>query len=528
MNISSIAESTEEQRAFCRSGFMPRFLWVLSRRKAAPTFNSYFDSVPSRFRFFAISLLVAFGSFSVSAEAPRPNIVLILCDDLGYSDVGFNGATDILTPELDRLANAGTIFSSAYVAHPFCGPSRMGMMTGRYPHEFGAPFNLPNSGLGIEEYNHKGIPVSEVLVSNVLQNAGYFTGAIGKWHLGIDPQFHPNERGFDDFYGFLGGGHRYFPEQYEPIYERQSKAGKKWINEYFLPLERNGEAVREPEYLTDGLSREAVRFVRKGAEKNQPFFLYIAYNAPHTPLEAKEEDLALYAHIEDEKRRAYAAMVHAVDRGVGNLVKALRETEAFDDTLIVFLSDNGGKTSSGATNRPLRNGKGSVSEGGFRVPMFAHWPAAKEIAGKRFEHPVSSLDFYPTFAGLAGATVPEGKDLDGKDIWGDIVKGRNPRKGEMIYAVRHHSGYSDVGGRRDKWKIRREGKSPWMVFDIESDLGETTDLSRQYPELLQDMVFEIERWSRTHTEPEWFYTMEEGESWEEAGMPKYEETFSIH
>ncbi len=470
--------------------------------------------------------LVFLPGHNLWANPPRPNIVLILCDDLGYSDVGFNGATDIRTPELDSLAEAGTIFSSAYVAHPFCGPSRMGMMAGRYPHEFGAPFNLPNPGLGIEAFNRKGVPESEVLISTVLQRAGYYTGAIGKWHMGIDPQYHPNARGFDDYYGFLGGGHRYFPGQYQPIYERQLKAAKGPINEYLRPLERNGKEVRETEYITDALSREAVLFVSDADEKNQPFFLYLAYNAPHSPLEAKNEDLELYSEIEDEKRRKYAAMVHAVDRGVGSLVEALKETEAYRDTLVVFLSDNGGKMSLGATNRPLKNGKGSVSEGGFRVPMFFHWPD-QVPAGRVFAHPVTTLDFYPTFASLAGARIPQDKDLDGKNIWDDFLAGRNPRKGEMIFSVRHRSGYSDAAGRSGSWKIKREGAGPWTFFNIEEDVGEQRDLAAQYPELMQSMVLQIEKWSKTHTEPEWFYVMEEAEKWVELEMPRYEETFRL-
>lgn len=470
--------------------------------------------------FFAFLSVLFVGLYALD----RPNIVVIMCDDLGYSDVGFNGSKDIRTPELDRLAHGGTLFSSGYVAHPFCGPSRMGFMAGRYPHEFGAPFNLPQSGLGIEEYNRKGIPTSEVLISEVLQDAGYYTGAVGKWHLGMEADFHPNNRGFDDFYGFLGGGHRYFPEQFQPAYERQRKRGVKWINDYLTPLEHNGKPVQETEYITDALSREAVRLVRDAGEQENPFFLFLAYNAPHSPLEAKEEDIALYLDIDDEKRRIYAAMVHAVDRGVGELVDALEETGAYENTLIVFLSDNGGKLSLGATNQPLRDGKGSVSEGGFRVPMFFHWPAGIK-GGEVFEHPVSSLDFYPTFAALAGAGIPEGKDLDGKDIMQAVVEGKSPRSGEMIYAVRHRDGFSDVGGRVDHWKLRREGTGPWQLFDIEKDVGETRNLSALHPELMQSLIREIERWSRTHTEPEWFYTLEEGEKWEEKAMPRYEETF---
>ncbi len=469
---------------------------------------------------FAIALL------SSAAAAQQPNIVVVICDDLGYADVGFNGAKDITTPALDHLAADGTIFTSAYVTHPFCGPSRMGLMTGRYPHAFGAPFNLPNSGLAIQQYNRQGIDVDETLISKVLQNAGYFTGAIGKWHMGTEPQFHPNARGFDDFYGFLGGGHKYFPEQYRPIYERQRRAGKTPINDYVVPLEHNGKDAKETEYITDALSREAVRFVKQAAAKEQPFFLYLAYNAPHSPLEAKAEDMAKFAGTRDQKRRTYAAMVYAVDRGVGELVRALKTTEEFDNTLIVFLSDNGGKIGLGANNGPLREGKGSTHEGGYRVPMFFHWPEHVP-AGERFEHPVSALDFYPTFARLAGAAIPTGKQLDGNDIWDDFLAGRSPRKGEMIFALRHRQGFSDVGARRDQWKICRTYNAPWKLFNLEEDIGEKRDLSDQHPQRLRDMVSQVEKWSRSHTQPLWFDNLEAEARWKADSMPRYQATFQV-
>jgi len=460
------------------------------------------------------------------AEDARPNIVLILCDDLGYSDVGFNGATDIRTPELDQLAHNGVVFPAAYVAHPFCGPSRMSLMAGRYSHKFGGPFNLPNPGLGIEEYNAKGIPESETLISTTLQRAGYSTGAVGKWHMGINPEFHPNVRGFDDYYGFLGGGHRYFPSQYRPAYERMLKTGKLPINEYFVPLQHNGVDVEETEYITDALSREAARFIDEAAPRDKPFFLYLAYNAPHSPLEAKENDLALYSDIKDIKRRTYAAMVHAVDRGVGRLVDTLKRNDVYENTLIVFLSDNGGKLSLGATNHPLRMGKGSVSEGGYRVPMLFHWPK-KLKSGQTFPHPVTSLDFYPTFAALAQATVPSSQELDGTDLSAALQDGSNPRAGEPLFALRHRSGFTDASARRDDWKIRREGTSNWMLFNIAEDITESTDLRAQHPELVQEMVAEMEAWSRPHPPPEWFYTLEEGQQWEADTMPHFDETFSL-
>gem|GEM_PF-2758148 len=232
-------------------------------------------------------------SSTVLAAAERPNILVILCDDLGYADVGFNGAKDLKTPALDQLAAAGTVFRSAYVAHPFCGPSRMALLSGRYPHAFGGQFNHPPFHLGLTEYDDKGIPENETLISTVLQQAGYQTGAVGKWHLGTGPAFHPNRRGFDDFYGFLGGGHKYFPEHYVATYQRQKKAGKQRINEYLHPLKHNGAIVQPKGYLTDELSGEAVRFIDAAAKKSdQPFFLYLAYNAPHAPMEATAADKA--------------------------------------------------------------------------------------------------------------------------------------------------------------------------------------------------------------------------------------------
>ncbi|MGI9472864.1 MAG: sulfatase family protein [Rubripirellula sp.] len=468
----------------------------------------------------AIAFLTLQATLATAAESPRPNILLILCDDLGYADVGFNGSTDIRTPELDRLAKAGTVFSSAYVVHPFCGPSRAGLLSGRYPHSIGAQFNLPDNGPD----TGRGIPVSETLISTVLQDAGYFTGLVGKWHLGFSPQFHPNQRGFDDFYGFLNGGHEYFPSHYRPIYERQRMRGTENIRRYIRPLEHNGTEMRETEYITDVLSREAVRFVHDAASKTEPFFLYLAYNAPHTPLQAKEEDMAEFPKIDDPKRRTYAGMVYAVDRGVGEIVKALKATGQFDDTLIVFLSDNGGKLGAGANNRPLRGGKGNTYEGGYRVPMLFHWPG-NVPQGQRFTHPVSALDFYPTFAGLGNAKIPADKQLAGKDIWKAFKKGQDPRQGDFIFTLRHRLGENEVGVRQDQWKLYRFGKTPWKLFNLDDDINEANDLSVQYPERVKSMVEAAEKWSQSHQEPRWFDSASVAKNWASEDMPQFEATF---
>ena len=476
--------------------------------------------------FLPVAILQAAGP-SQASDAPRPNIVLILCDDLGYADVGFNnGVEDVKTPSIDALASTGVIFCSAYVPHPFCGPSRMGMLTGRYPHCFGAPFNLPPSADPFDKYDNEGIPTSEILMGTMLQKAGYFTGCVGKWHLGFAPEQHPNKRGFDDFYGFLGGGHMYFPEKYGPIYARQKRNGKRYINEYIMPLEHNGKEVEETEYMTDALSREAARFVKEASGKGKPFFLYLSFNAPHMPLEAKQEDLAKFTSVKDQKRRTYLAMMYAVDRGVQRVVDSLKESNCYENTLIVFLSDNGGKIGGGSNNAPLARGKGSIMEGGFRTPMFMHWPKGLE-GGKQYQHPVSALDFYPTFARLAG-TMPANADaLHGKDVSDAITSNLNAREGEAIFALRHWEGFHNVGIRQDQWKAVRRGSGAWELYDLEADIGEQNDVANENPSVVRRLVAKGRKWSDSHTRPRWFLTQKADDSWVRVNMPVYTSTFSL-
>ena len=359
-----------------------------------------------------------------------------------------------------------------------------------------------------------------------MDNEGYHTGLIGKWHLGSNPEFHPNVRGFDDFYGFLGGGHNYFPEQYRKAYAQQEANGRKLIWDYLHPLEHNGEQVKETEYLTDAFSREGVRFIEEASKTENPFFLYMSYNAPHTPLEAKEEDLKLFSHIKYKKRKTYAAMVYAVDRGVKRIVDKLKESGQYENTLIVFFSDNGGKTKAGATNYPLKEGKGSVYEGGFRVPMFFHW-ANVVSAGKKYDYNVSALDLYPTFARLADAKIPEGKRLDGKNIWDNFLQNQDNHKDDNIYVLRHRNGFSDVGVRNNEWKAVKAYQQKWKLFNVDNDLGETNDLSAKFPNILKNLVTEAATWSESHIQPQFWHDEKTGIDWKDDKMPRFDKTFQL-
>lgn len=317
--------------------------------------------------------LLCISSFINITAQNQPNILVILADDLGYKDVGFTGAKDIYTPNLDKLADNGVVCTNAYVTHPYCGPSRAGLITGRYQARFGLEINLTNSPYDM--YN--GLPKTEKTFATRLKKSGYKTGIIGKWHLGGSYPFQPNRRGFDYFYGFLSGGHNYFPkdtDKFRPLLTKKgtpSYAGNEGTKQ---PLTRNDDWAEFNEYLTTALSKDAAKFVKQGDE---PFCLYLAYNAPHGPIEAPQEVIDKYKHIKNEKRRTYAAMIDVMDAGIGLVIDALKESGKYENTLIFFLSDNGGRKLKGDKNYTdngiFRAGKGSIYEGGSHVPFMVHW-----------------------------------------------------------------------------------------------------------------------------------------------------------
>ena len=356
--------------------------------------------------------LLAYSSTSLASE--KPNFIVILTDDQGYADVGFNGSDDIITPNIDRIANEGTRFTNGYVTYAVCGPSRAGLLTGRYQGRFGFgrnPIIDPSDATS-------GLPLEEQMISEVLKPVGYTSSIIGKWHMGTHEKFRPNKRGFDHFYGFLSGGHKYFPEDLTIDSIENAKKDWSWYNTKIM---ENDKRVEIDEYLTDELSNEAVKFIER--EQDKPFFLYLAYNAPHTPLQASQEYLDRNTHIKDKKRRTYAAMVTAVDDGVGRILAKLKQLGLDNNTMVFFLSDNGGAKNNASDNGELRNFKGSNFEGGIHVPFAVRWPG-KVPAGMDYQKPVSSLDILATFADITKAPIAKERPLDGVNLM-PFITGEN-------------------------------------------------------------------------------------------------------
>src|SRR5262245_41314749 len=351
-------------------------------------------AVPSpmnRLLFPAILLLLGFAS--TASAARKPNILIIVSDDQGYADIGVQGCKDIPTPNLDALANSGVRCTNGYVSGPYCSPTRAGLMTGRYQTRFGHEFNP-----GAKNAN-AGLPLTETTLADRLKSAGYKTGLVGKWQLGDEPKFHPQKRGFDEFFGFLGGPHSYFPAKGPDVL-------------------RGTEPAHEKEYLTDALAREAVAFIDR--HKAEPFFLYLAFNAVHTPMHATDSRLAKFKNISEPARRTYAAMMSAMDENIGKVLDALRAKKLDENTLVFFISDNGGPTMQGTSfnaslNDPVRGSKRTTLEGGIRVPYFVRW-TGHVPAGKTYDQPVIQLDILPTVLAATGVKAGEDAKLEGVDL----------------------------------------------------------------------------------------------------------------
>ena len=427
----------------------------------------------------------------VAGAVEKPNLIVIMTDDMGYADVGFNGCKDIPTPHIDSIAKNGVKFTSGYVAYSVCGPSRAAFMTGRYGQRFGFERNpqyQPND-------ENMGLPFSESTIADTLGKVGYHSGVIGKWHLGATKKHHPMKRGFQEFYGHLGGGHQYMPEELKLkdsyAVETESESYRTWIM-------KNHEPVPPRKYLTDDFSDEAVGFIERNHEK--PFFLFLSYNAPHGPLQATPEYLARFPDIQDKKRKTYAAMVSAVDDGVGRVLATLREKKVEKNTIVFFLSDNGGPTTkNGSDNGPLRGNKGDAWEGGFRVPFAVQWPG-EFPKGKSYDHPVTSLDIYATIAELSGASIARERPLDGVNL-SPYLKGENanpPHEG--IFLRKFDSGMT--AARSGDFKFVSFNKTGvTSVHNLAKDLGEKDNILDQSSEELAKLKGLWNDWNKDNIDP---------------------------
>lgn len=416
--------------------------------------------------------------------APHPNILIILADDLGYADVGFQGCKDIPTPNLDRLASDGLRFSNGYVSAAYCSPSRAGLLTGRNQARFGHDENVwydPND-------HREGLPMTETLLPQFLKKAGYVTGWIGKWHLGTAPEFRPENRGFMETFGFLGGGHHYI--SWKPI--MTNIVGSQLS--YFSPILRNGHPVTVTNHLTIAFGNEGAAFIRR--HEGRPWFLYFAPNAPHNPLEPTAERLAKFKSIDNYKRRKYAAQISLLDDAVGDLMTALHQTGQDKRTLVFFLSDNGGplgKSGNGSSNLPLRAGKGTVYEGGMHVPFVMRWPGTLP-ADRVYAKPVSSLDIFPTALALAGVSMPTNKIYDGVNLM-PYLTGKNA--GAPNETLFWHIGSGRQTAIRDgDAKIVHQGVKPAELYNLSNDIGETTDLANAHPDELKKLVQKLDAWNK--------------------------------
>jgi arylsulfatase A-like enzyme len=419
----------------------------------------------------------------------KPNIVHIVADDLGWKDVGFNGATDIKTPNIDKLAAGGAKLTQFYAQH-ICTPTRAALMTGRYPIRYGLQVVVIPS---VATY---GLDTTEYLLPECLKDAGYKTAIIGKWHLGhADKKYWPKQRGFDYQYGALIGELDYFTHQEHGVLD--------WF--------RDNEPVREKGYTTQLLGDDAVKYIN-AQDPNKPFYLYLAFNAPHTPYQAPQEYIDRYRDIQEPTRRIYAGMVTCLDDNIGRVVAALDKKGMRDNTLIIFQSDNGGTFDATFTgvmadmskvripcdNGPYRDGKGNLYEGGTRVCALANWPGHIK-PGSAVDGIIHVVDLYPTFAKLAGASTAKCKPLDGMDVWQTISQGKPSPRTEVVYNIEPYR----AAIRQGDWKLvwRTVLPSDVELFNLAKDPYEKNNLSAANPDRVAALQQRVSDLAKNATKP---------------------------
>ena len=438
-----------------------------------------------------------------SLFAAQPNVLVIIADDLGYADIGVHGGKEVPTPSIDALAASGVRCTNGYVTAPYCSPSRAGFLTGKAQTRFGHEFN-PHVG----DEAKLGLPLDQRTIANVMHDAGYATALVGKWHQGFDAAHHPQSRGFDDYFGFLVGGHNFLLHK-----DAEPKFGSAHSHDLIY---RGREVQRLDGYTTDLFTDEAIGFMNRNAAK--PWFLYLAYNAVHTPLEIVEKHQSrLPAEVKNPARRGYLSLLLGLDDAIGRITAELKAKHP--NTLVFFFSDNGGSGKkpffayNTGINTPLRGDKGQTLEGGIRVPFFVSW-TGQLPAGRVYEQPVSAMDVLPTALAVASIGNRSPADSTANRSY-DGIEGVNllPHlQGEKVEAP-HESLAWRFGPqkaiRRGKWKLvdfrdfEAKTQSGWQLFDLEADIGETKNLAADKPELVAELSKAWDDWNAKNVAPLW-------------------------
>ena len=471
-----------------------------------------------------MAALAAFGLVvGASAQGPAtvaPNIVLILADDLGYADVGAYKVNRYKTPNIDKLAKQGVLFTAAYAAAPVCAPSRAGMLTGRYPQRFGFEFNQGPSDR--EFRGGYGLDVKELTIGNALQSSGYKTGLVGKWHMGIADQFYPTNRGFDEFVGLLTAetsygdpaqpGVRVWSQDHAAA-AAATKDGvfQRWPHAKILDGPGRTPVTGGKEYLTDYLTDRSVEFIERNAKSDKPYFLYAAYTTPHSPHMVAQKYYDRFPEIKDELQRINAAMIASLDDGVGRIMAAVEASGEAGNTIVVFTSDNGCEDyySGLCSCDPMRGGKLTHFEGGARVPMIVRWPG-KLKADAHYSGITSLMDLMPTAVAAAGGHLPADRTYDGVNFL-PFVTGEVPGQPHDVLIWRRTPLVSIRAGDWKLWEIsdktRVAGQSPYgdytLLFNLKDDENETTNVATQNAAKVNELRALIKDWEKDKKPAAW-------------------------
>lgn len=432
----------------------------------------------------------------------RPNVVVILSDDAGYGDFGFTDGQVVRTPSIDRIAEEGARLTQFYATASVCSPSRAGFVTGRYQQRFGHHSNLTGdaSAAGL------GMSPDERTVADHLAARGYTTGIIGKWHLGRAEGLRPTDRGFHEFHGLIGGSRSFFPINAEDrvrvmqhsVVDESGGVTTEWINEHAI----------EGFYVTDWMGEQAASFIERHAGGDEPFYLFVSFTAPHTPMDALPADLEAVAGIEPEVRRIYAAMQVALDRNVGRVLGAIDDAGVAENTMVVFFNDNGGATNNGSDNGRFRGMKGGKWEGGIRVPAAIRWPGVVE-PGTTFTPIASSMDLTATAVAAAGGPLDDAATLDGRDL-APAFATSGPLNDDAVHETLFWERGPAGAVRQGPWKLIFTDATEPMLYHIPADPSETNDLAAEHPDVVEKLMAAYESWHAETVEPLW----REGEKWE--------------